>query len=449
MSGKTLRFPEGFLWGTSVCSHQAEGNNVNSDWWEFEHRGKIKDGTVSGIACDMWNRYGEDFEFMQRMGWNAFRMSVEWARIEPRRGEWDAAALEHYAEMLRTLKARGISVCLTLHHFVLPKWMADAGGWVNPDSVRLFREYTRRVVDALFDYVDIWVTLNEPMGPVIGGYFIGMMPPEKINPIQGMAAFRHLLRAHGAAAEVIRRRQNEKDANRTPLIGIAAALVHLEAVDEKNLIETRILDVIRHFHNYAFLDALATGKVPFPFGTGETIHGLQGSCTYLGVNYYSRYRMARKLKWPKEMGDLLYLPPGTETTEMGYEVYPPGFHGVLMDMWERYKLPIYVTENGIADGSDTQRPRYILTHLAQVERTIRDGADIRGYFYWTFIDNFEWLEGWRPKFGLLGMKPDTLERVPRQSAYLYSEIARANAVTEEMAARYAPDAAENVFDITR
>jgi beta-glucosidase len=133
-----------------------------------------------------------------------------------------------------------------------------------------------------------------------------------------------------------------------------------------------------------------------------------------------------------EPTDLLYLPPSTETTELGWEIYAPGFHRVLMDLSHRYKVPIYVTENGIADGTDTKHPRYILTHLAQMHRAIRDGADIRGYFHWTFIDNFEWLEGWRPKFGLLAMDPVTRDRIPRRSAALYSEIARANAIPADV-----------------
>lgn len=446
----TIRFPNGFLWGTTVSSHQVEGHNVHSDWWEFEHKGgKIKDGTVSGPACDMWNRYIEDFDRMQEMGLSALRMSVEWARIEPRPGEYDEEALEHYMEMLRALKERGIAVCLTLHHFTNPKWVSDAGDWAARDVVKWFRAYTRRVVDALFDYVDLWVTLNEPMGPIVNGYLLGMMPPEIRNPLKARAAFRNMLRAHAAAAEVIRRHANEKNADRRPLIGITAALAHYEPVNPKNPVETRLMDTVRFLMNHAFLDAMATGKVSPPFGLGETIHGLAGSFNYIGANYYSRSRLAPipklKLQWPPDLTQFLYLPPGTETTEMGWEVYAPGFYHVLRDMSRRYKVPIYVTENGIADGTDTKRPRYILTHLTQMHRAISDGADIRGYFHWSFIDNFEWLEGWRPKFGLIAMDPKTLDRLPRRSAAMYSKIARANAITPEMVGRYAPEAAGEIL----
>jgi beta-glucosidase len=445
---KAIRFPEGFLWGTAVCSHQAEGNNVNSDWWEFEQNsGKIKDGSVSGAACDIWNRYIEDFDYMRDIGLNAFRMSVEWARIEPRRGEWDLDALAHYADMLRALKDRGLSVCLTLMHFVLPKWVADAGGWAWSESPSRFRAYVKRVVEALGGYVDIWCTLNEPMGPIIAGYLVGAFPPQKINPLQAAAAFKNMLRGHAQAAEVIRGHAQANNAPAPP-IGIAMALIDIEPVHPQNVIENTVAGACDFIHNKAFLDAMTTGKVPFPFGMGETIPGLAGSFNYIGAQYYTRSRLNPKprLRLNPEFTDILYLPPGAETTEMGYEVYPPGLYRCLMDI-SSYGVPIYITENGIADATDHQRPRYILTHLAQAQRAIRDGADIRGYFYWTYIDNFEWLEGWRTKFGLVAMDPVTLDRKPRPSAKLYSEIARANGITHDMLERFAPEAYDAVFNI--
>lgn len=439
MDENILEFPKGFIWGTAVCSHQSDGHNVHSDWWAFEQEGKIADGTVSGAACDIWNKYPEDFEYMRQAGHTGYRMSVEWARVEPRRGEWDEEAIAHTAAMLDALRARGIAVCLTLYHWTLPKWVQDAGGWTNREMVERFGMFAERVVEAMGDRVTAWVTLNEPLVPVTAGFVAGIYPPEKKNLFLAMKVFRNLLRGHAAAAAAIRRRF--PDAR----IGLALSLPYWEALNKDNPIEVKLIDAMRFLHNHAMQDALVSGRVPFPYGTGQTIEGLADSFTYVGVNYYTRFRLRPKLKMPTGLVDLLYIEPGTPKNEMGWENYPPGFHAVLMDMHERYGKPIYITENGVADGTDRMRPHYLLTHLAQMHRAIRDGVDVRGYFQWTLIDNFEWQEGWRPKVGLMAMDPVTLERRPRASAHMFSEIAKANAVTPEIVRKYAPEAMGEIF----
>ncbi|MFA6450359.1 MAG: glycoside hydrolase family 1 protein [bacterium] len=436
MSDRAKEFPKDFLWGTAVCSHQAEGHNVNSDWWAWEQEGKIDDGTVSGPASDMLNRYPEDFELMESLGYNSFRLSVEWARIEPERGKYSEEALAHYENVMKEMRKRNIKVCLTLYHWVLPKWMADSGGWTNSNSIRWFREYVRRVVYRLYDYVDIWCTLNEPMVPVLASYVGGVFPPEKKNPILAGMVFRNLLRAHSAAAGLIRDAAAARRDSDDPKIGIAMALADVQPVNPDNILDRKLHELMGYFHNEAFLQAMHTGK---PFGVGATIPGLKGSFTYIGANYYTRFRLdILQGKKIDRLEDLLYLPEGAETTEMGYEVYPTGFYNVLKSI-SAYGVPIYVTENGIADSTDEKRPGYILRHLNQVHRAISDGIDVRGYFYWTYIDNFEWKYGFSKKFGLVAMEPGTLNRLPRRSAYLYGKIAKAGKLTPEMAREYAPD----------
>lgn len=445
MSERDIVFPEDFLWGTAVCSHQAEGHNVHSDWWEWERQGKIKDGAVSGAACDMLHRYPEDFALMSELGYNAFRFSVEWARIEPERGKYSEEALLHYENVLKELRKRNIKVCLTLYHWVLPKWMADAGGWTSEEAVRWFRGFVRKVVERLYEYVDIWCTLNEPSAPIIAGYVLGYFPPEKKDLLLAKKVFRNLLIAHREAWCVIMKEAGKRGLKEQPLIGIAMAVTEFQPKDPSNIFQKTLHDALKYLHNHAFLDALDTGRIPFPLGFNEVIHGLAKTFNYIGINYYTRFTLDAPSKIPSELPDFLYLPAGTETTEMGYEVYPPGFHTVLTEA-SQYGVPIYITENGIADESDKQRPSYVLRHLAQVGKAMKDGVDIRGYFYWTFIDNFEWKEGWRPHFGLIAMEPGTLNRLPRPSAYLYGEIAKSNCITKEMIEKYAPAYEQEIRD---
>ncbi len=442
---KVIEFPDGFLWGTSVCSHQAEGYNVNSDWWAWEQKGKIRDGTVSGPASDMLNRYPEDFEFMEKIGLNAFRLGIEWARIEPRKGEYNEEALEHYDRVLAEMEKRGLKVCLTLYHWVLPKWMADEGGWTVPESVRWFRRFCRKVIPRYFDKVHLWCTLNEPTCPIIAGYIAGEFPPEKRNFFLARKAFKNLLKAHAEAYRIIQREAKKRDPEAQPLVGIAHALADFQPAKPDNPIHCKLAEFLKFFHNDCFMDALKTGRNPFPFGFNEKIDGLEGSFSYIGVNYYTRMRFHLPDKLPKKFPeDLYYLPEGTETTEMGYEVYPPGFYNVIKDMAE-YGKPLYITENGIADETDAQRPSYLLRHLAQVKRAINDGIDIRGYFQWSYIDNFEWKEGFSMHFGLVAMEPETLDRLPRPSAYMYGDIAKANGITEKIVEKFAPEAADEIW----
>jgi beta-glucosidase len=446
MSNNSIEFPKDFLWGTAVCSHQAEGHNVNSDWWEWEKKGKIADGSVSGAAADMLNRYPEDFKLMSDLGYNSFRFSVEWARVEPERGVFSEDALSHYEKVLDELRARGLKACLTLYHWPLPKWMAKRGGWTAEDSPELFSRFVKKVAERVYGKVDIWCTLNEPMVPVIAGHLFGEFPPERRSWNESRKAFKNLLKAHVEARRRILdawRRTGESD---EPLIGIAQAVVDVAPVNPDNILDSSIHKFIRFFHNDAFPLAMSSGKVPPPFGFNEKISGLKDSFNYSGINYYTRMRINFNLKKiPGSLNDFLYLPDGVETTAMGYEVYPPGFYNVIKDA-ARYGKPVYILENGIADATDAQRPGYLLRHLKQVKRAIEDGLDVRGYFQWSYIDNFEWKLGFEKKFGLVEMEPGTLNRKPRPSAYMYGEIARSGKITRELAEKFAPSVIDEVFE---
>ncbi len=448
MSAKEIKFPEGFLWGTAVCSHQVEGHNEHSDWWAWEQiPGKITDGSVSGPACDMLHRYPEDFAFMEKLGLNSFRFSIEWARIEPRKGQYSEEAILHYENVLKELHKRGIKPCVTLYHWVLPKWMADEGGWTNSQSVKWFGDYVRLVIDRLAPYIDIWCTLNEPMVPVLASYLGGVFPPEKKDPILAGKVFKNLLRVHGNAYHDIMKSAEQRGVRARTEVGIAMAVADVVPIHPENPIDKGLHRALRYCHNTAFIDAIETGKVPLPFGLYEVIPGLAKTQTYVGVNYYTRFRVEFPPKFGAQIGfSSLALDPDTEKTEMGYEVYPQGFYNVIMDAATRYGRPVYILENGIADVTDNQRPSYILRHLAQIDRAMKDGADVRGYFHWSFIDNFEWKEGYRTKFGLVAYDPQTFERTPRKSAFMYGEIAKSGRITDALIAEYAPHAADEVWN---
>ena len=446
MARKPITFPKDFIWGTAVASHQADGHNEHSDWWAWEKKGKIYDGTVSGAAADMLHRYPEDFALMQELGYNGFRFSTEWARVEPRQGEYSEEGLDHCENVVRELKKRGMKVCLTLYHWVLPKWVADRGGWAVDESVDWFRGYVRRVIPRVFDHVDLWCTLNEPTAPLLAGYVVGEFPPQKRNWLLACKVFRNLLRAHAAAYEEIMAEANRRGVRKPPKIGIAHAITHVAPRDPGSLFDRKLHQAVNYVHNVIFLEAMKTGRAPFPLGTGETIPGLAGSYTYMGVNYYYRMRLQippRRFP-PTDLTDFLYLPEGTEISGMGYEVFPEGFYHVLKYM-SGYGAPLYVTENGCADPDDTQRPGYVLRHLAQMRRAMQDGMDVRGYFQWSWIDNFEWRYGFERKLGVIELDPETMARKPRPSAYMYGEIARTGKITPTLVRKYAPHVAEDLW----
>jgi len=447
-----LRFPEGFVWGSASAGHQVEGGNVHSNWWAWEQQGLTNDGSRSGRACDVWNRYAEDHTRMRDYGFGMSRLGVEWARVEPEPGRFDEAALERYRAMLLDLQAKGMRVCLTLHHWVLPRWFAAAGGWLAPDAVTRFDAFVRRVARALGDLVDLWITLNEPMVPVLAGYLAGYHPPCRRAPLEAARVFEALLRAHAAAYHAIHAIAPRAPDGGRAQVGFAGAYQNVEPYHERGplrALETPVARIVAQSSFRAWDESVRDGRVrwPFrfglPFGSGRPIPGLAGSVDFVGVNYYMRISVRLGLGTLSNVKSGGYdCPPGIERTEMGWQVHPPSFHAVLLDVHRFFGKPIYVTENGCCDSGDEMRRRYLLQHLAQVQRAIADGADVRGYLLWTFLDNFEWREGFEKKFGIVAVDPDDpdLVRRPKPSAEMYAEVIAANAITPGIVARFAPGA---------
>ncbi len=437
----SFSFPEGFLWGTATSGHQIEGNNIASDWWAWEP-GKIRGNLTSGRACDAWNRYEEDYALMESMGLNAYRMGIEWSRVQPAPGRWDDEAFEQYEAMMESLSSKGIAICLTLYHWVLPRWVADNGGWENPATVDAFARFCEQTAVRLGRYPLLWCTLNEPNVYTMSSYVTGEFPPEKKSLRAARKVMRHLLTAHAVAYSIINsyaHSASEPEGAHTrshrPLIGIAHNMTPI-APARRNLFDRMIAGFQNRAWNTSLIDALATGIMTGPFGDGRPVDGLAGSYTYMGVNYYYRRIIAFKLNGIANGFSEDVFPPGIARTDFGWPIVPEGLYDSLMQA-SALKAPIYITENGIADARDTMRPRYIVDHLAQTRRAIDAGADVRGYFHWAFQDNFEWRDGYTQQFGLyaLDAEDQELTRVPRPSARLYASIAQANGVTEEVLSR--------------
>jgi len=390
-------FPAGFLWGTATAAHQVEGF-MNNDWTVWEEAGKSKDR--SGRACDHWNfeRFRQDVALMKSLHLNAYRLSIEWSRIMPGPNEVDLAAIAKYRAMLELLKVEGFTVMATLHHFTNPTWFALGGGWKSASLVPFLR-YVEIAGKAFGDLVDFWTTFNEPMGYIYLGWLAGLWPPGKKRQLFASArvAYR-MTRAHNAAYRILRRVSPD-----TP-VGLVHALICYEA--PTNGLADRALAAAADFiGNQWFL-----GKTQNDF---------------IGVNYYMHRRFSLASFVPPRIINLVSEKP--RLTDFGWEVYPKGIYRVLKSL-QRYGVPLYVTENGVADEKDALRADFIREHLEWTHRAIADGVDVRGYFHWSLLDNFEWAEGFSKRFGLFEVDFQTQERRLRPSALVYRDIAAENAI---------------------
>ncbi|MBI3963461.1 MAG: glycoside hydrolase family 1 protein [Candidatus Kerfeldbacteria bacterium] len=393
-------FPDGFLWGTATSSHQVEGGQQN-DWTRWESLGKTRDGNVSGLACDHWNRFAGDFDLAKTLGTNAHRFSIEWSRVEPEDGQWNDAALEHYAAVVQALRKRGLEPFVTLHHFTNPVWFAEQGGWTWKQAPERFARYVARVVEALPDVTD-WITINEPEVYVELAYLTGYWPPERRSLVAAWMVRKNLVAAHRLAAEVI------SHVHPQAKVGAAVNLVAFDPLRSWNPINQLTVWLGHRLHNRWFLDR-----------THDTLD-------FIGINYYFRTRLSLKVYKPTDFFHGT-VSPGVPTSDAGWEIYPEGL-GRVVDFASSYGKPIYITENGIADASDGKRSQFIHDHLAILHRKIQEGHDIRGYFHWSLMDNFEWREGYAYRFGLVAVDFATQQRTIRPSGKAFAEICRSNAL---------------------
>ena len=424
-------FPEGFLWGSATAAHQVEGNNTNNDWWVAEQTGRLP--YKSGLACDQYNRFESDFALFAELGQTCHRLSIEWSRIEPRPGEISFEALDHYRRVLESLRAKQIEPIVTLHHFSNPVWLSAQGGWTRREVVGRFTRYARRIVHEYKDLVRYWVTLNEPGVYVSQGWIMGVWPPNRTNDLRGaMTVMRNMALAHGRAYHAMKAEQ--PDAR----VGVAHHWRLFDPADP-NRHGDRLLAAIRtRIMNQVFPFAIQRGRLLPPLGSGRVIPWLANTEDWVGVNYYTRQQdrfdpRAARIGFGRE-----HL-PDVERNQLGWEIYPEGLERALLAAAPPVTArEVIVTENGVPepDDQDVKRPRYLVQHLAACHRALEAGVNLRGYVHWTSIDNYEWADGFAPRFGLVHVDFKTQERTPKPSAYLYREIIRRNGLSADELARY-------------
>lgn len=440
MAQATFHFPRGFLWGTATSSHQVEGNNINNNWWAWENQpGKILHGHKSGVACDWWGgRWKEDFDRAAAAGQNAHRFSIEWSRVQPAPDRWDEHAIDYYREMLRGLQERNLTPLVTLHHFTDPLWVSEKGGWEHQDTIGLFEAYVNKVVDSFKEYVNLWVTINEPNVLATLGYLFGLFPPGKKDLSATLRVITHLLRAHAAAYHVIHRIQPKAS------VGIALNYRGFQPAKPWFPLDQFIANLHSQIYNDLFPKALSDGVLGFPF-LRKRLPQVKATQDFLGLDYYTQDQVSFNLTKPMEFFGHRYYEPEAELSDNGFIANQPKGMFDAIKWGLQFKIPIIITENGIEDADDHLRPKYIAQHIHQVWRAVNFNWPVKGYFHWTLVDNFEWERGWTQRFGLWGLNLETLARHPRSSVDLYASICRENGLSSDTVAKYAPDLLPKMF----
>ncbi len=415
------KFPDNFKWGSATSAHQVEGDNHN-DWSEWEK--SLSPEFISGKACDSYNRYEEDFNIAKQLNQNIHRFSIEWSRIEPEEGRFDEKEMQHYVNVVKSLRDRGIEPMITLWHFTNPVWFAQKGGFLNLNSPEYFAKYLNYVVNNLKDQVGLWITFNEATTVYSGFSFLkGLWPPQHKSLLEWRRVNKNLIKAHIRAYSEIKKIYNHQsppnsdnkypknwsnpvsgtrpgDTSHNVEVGVAESVTF--SVSGNNFYQKILGKIYDYYRNFYFW------KKAFPY------------YDFVGLNYYHVDR--------RVPGSYQNLPKQEIVPEMGWEIYPEGIYK-LLTRFKGYNKPIYITENGIADATDLKRAKFIKEHLRWVWQAINDGVDVRGYLYWSLLDNFEWAKGYSPRFGLVEVNYKTFERHIRPSAHEYAKICKENTLS--------------------
>ncbi len=420
----TKIFPQNFFWGASTASHQVEGGNHNQ-WtvWELEnatelaktaahkypmasrsftlsqlpiwhtHRDIIQDPNnyVSGNGVEHYKNYKEDFSLLTSLNMNAFRFGVEWSRLEPEEGKWNEEALAHYKQYISELRKRQIEPFINLWHFTIPVWFAEKGGFEKSANLKYWDRYIAKITEELLGEISYVITINEPNVYASFGYLIGEHPPGEQDPIKFVRVFWNLTRAHRRAYKII------KSIYPNIQVGMAAQMANIQAKRPHNMLDGMITKWMRYFWNWWFLRRTRKQQ------------------DFIGFNYYHTdyYRFEHAIK-PEN--------PKVPLNDLGWYLEPEGIYPLLLRIWSHYKRPIFITENGLADTDDKYRRWWIEETIVAMERAISEGVDLRGYFHWSLLDNFEWAYGWWPKFGLVEVdRKNGMKRTIRPSAKWFAD----------------------------
>lgn len=406
-------FPKNFYWGASTAGHQVEGG-LHDDWtvWELAHAQELaasaekklswlpnwqqvkKDATdpnnyVSGRGVDHYHRYKEDIGLAKKLNMNALRFSIEWARLEPEEGKWDEKAVEHYRDYLLELQKQDIQPFLNIWHWTVPTWFQDKGAFTKRANVKYFLRFVQKISDEYGADLSYIVTLNEPNVYFSLGYITGTRPPQEKNVWKGLVAYWYLRLAHKKAYGIL------KTAHPHLQVGIAQQLGNIQAKRPHDVIDESVTKVMRYAWNWWFLRRIRKQQ------------------DFIGINYYfTDYYQHTKVKDPK-----------APLSDLGWYMEPEGIYPLMLRAWARYKKPIFITENGCADGQDQYRRWWIEETIVAMERALSEGVDLRGYFHWSLLDNFEWESGYWPKFGLVEVdRKDGMKRTIRPSAKWFAGL---------------------------
>jgi len=443
-------FPPGFLWGAATSAHQVEGGNSANDWWRFEQvPGAIRGGAASGSACRHYERFDADFALAAADGHNAHRLSLEWSRLEPQPGVFDAGAVEHYHAVFASLRHHRLTPIVTLHHFTNPLWLADDGGWENRRVVDRFESFVRFCAREFGSEVDWWCTVNEPEVFAFRGWSEGVWPPRVRDDSRALTVIAHQLEAHGRAYRVLHAEDRwDADGDGAAVrAGFAKHRPQLEALRAWHPLDR----IVAHFERKVFneaveraaIDGVIDLAIPGARGVRRQLPELAGAMDWYGLNYYTRW-MVKAFADPSHVAR-----PGSLHNDLDWEVHPAGFEQALRAA-ARLGKPILVTENGVADARDALRPQAIVDFVTAMHRAIAAGAQVLGYLHWSLLDNFEWSDGFHGCFGLYAVDftDEARPRTRRRSAEVFARIARAGAITEAVreAAAAAPGGGQDAGD---
>ncbi|MCX8116446.1 MAG: family 1 glycosylhydrolase [Desulfobacterota bacterium] len=398
-----------FLWGVATSAFQIEGSPF-ADWATWDERLRAHPDVTHH-----YHLYKEDLKLLKEIGVNAYRFSIEWSRIQPAQDRWDDMALGRYLEIVRILREEQIEPVITLHHFTHPRWFLEKFPWHREESILKFAEYVKHIVEA-FGEVRYWITFNEPNVLLLGGYLDGCMPPGVKDQTSYVHANVNLLLAHAEAYDILHGRNAQAE------VGLAQNMAVFAPYRSWSPLDRFLARVAHRYYNLSLLEAIRIGRLRLRFPIFKKIEvdlPLRGKLDFIGVNYYTRIhlqfnpfcRMGVALRYEDREGNGL--------TDMGWEIYPRGLEQVLREA-STFGLPVMITENGIATADRRKKDWYIKSHLDILEGCLKKGMDIRGYFYWSLMDHYEWLKGMDARFGLYRVDFETLERKATPVAKFYS-----------------------------
>ncbi|MDA8324920.1 MAG: family 1 glycosylhydrolase [Nitrospiraceae bacterium] len=404
---------KGFLWGAATSAFQLEGS-ASADWAAWDPSIKERPEIINHYTL-----YKDDILLLKSLGLNAYRFSVEWSRVEPREGQWDEEALDHYLRVAELLRENNIEPMVTLHHFTHPDWFTRKYAWHEPSSVEKFLKFAEKIITKIKN-VRYWTTFNEPYVLMLGGYIEGCMPPGLKDVSLAVKALKNMLTCHAGAYDMIH--------GRTPgaMVSVAHNMAAIVPWNRWNPADRLLSRIGKYFYGHSLIDAFMTGELKFrlPLMRPVTVRApIKGKLDFMGVNYYTRVHL-RSNPFKRMCVELRHKDIGGHgLTDLGWEIHPDGLERVLKYA-SRLRVPIIITENGIATHDEEKKTNFIRMHVDVMEECIGQGLDIRGYFYWSLIDNYEWLQGLDARFGLyrVDFESKDLRRTPTPAAEFYSRL---------------------------